>query len=501
MNENAEKSLPHQIGLMAVIEELNLRVPLPAVRSKASAGARKTLIENGIIFEQYPKTYGVTGLYENLKFAMRYEPIDLGIMRAAFEKIEAKQLEVWINSEKTSIYARKIWYLYEFLTGKILDISDVPPTGYVDLLNTKLHFTGKTKQIQRQRINDNLLGNRYYCPMIRRTETLEKLISQDFSREAKSIIAESDPIILARAVNFLYTKETKSSFAIEGEKVSKNRAERFVSALTQATDFNPTAKESFVSLQNSIVDSRYAESDWRFLQNFIGQTMRDYSEQIHFVTPKPEDVEDLMNGWMKFVERLQNSEIDAVCAAAAMSFGFVFIHPFEDGNGRIHRFLIHHELARRAYAPPNFIFPISAVMLRERVDYERCLERFSSSILPFIDYAVNAKGEVNVENQTADLYRYWDATAFAEFLYRCVVETINRDLTEELRFLQIFDSAMQAVREIVDMPDRKASLLVRFILQNCGTLSKNKRNDFIELSDEEISAIETSIQEISMQKK
>ncbi|MDQ6786662.1 MAG: Fic family protein [Acidobacteriota bacterium] len=500
MNENSEKSLPYPIGLMAVIEELNLRVPLPSVRSKASAGVRKTLIENGIIFEQYPKTYWVIGLYENLKFAMRYEPIDLGIMRAAFEKIEAQQLEVWISSEKTSIYARKIWYLYELLTENILDISDVPPTGYVDLLNPKLHFTGKTKQIQRQRINDNLLGNRGYCPMIRRTETLEKFISQDFSREAKSIIAESDPIILARAVNFLYTKETKSSFAIEGEKVGKNRAERFVTALTQATDFNPTAKESFVSLQNSIVDSRYVESDWRILQNFVGQTMRDYSEQIHFVTPKPEDVEGLMKSWMEFVGRLQNSELDAVCAAAAMSFGFVFIHPFEDGNGRIHRFLIHHELARRAFAPPNFIFPISAVMLRERVDYDRCLETFSSSILPFIDYSTNLRGEVTVENETADLYRYWDATAFAEFLYRCVAETINRDLTEELNFLQIFDSAMQAVREAVDMPDRKASLLVRFILQNRGALSQNKRNDFIELSDEEISVIEKSIREISVEK-
>ncbi len=225
--------------------------------------------------------------------------------------------------------------------------------------------------------------------------------------------------------------------------------------------------------------------------------MRDYSEQINFVTPKPEDVSNLMNGWVKFVERLQNSEIDAVCAAAAMSFGFVFIHPFEDGNGRIHRFLVHRELARSSFAPPNFIFPISAVILRERVDYERVLERFSSSILPFIDYSTNTKGEITVQNETANLYRYWDATAFAEFLYRCVAETINRDLVEELRFLQVFDLAMQAVKEIVDMPDRKASLLVRFILQNCGTLSKNKRKDFVELTDDEIVNIETAIKEIS----
>jgi Fic family protein len=243
----------------------------------------------------------------------------------------------------------------------------------------------------------------------------------------------------------------------------------------------------------------YAESDWRILQNFVGHTMRDYSEQIHFVTPKPENVPDLMNGWMKFVEKLQNSEIDPVCAAAAMSFGFVFTHPFEDGNGRIHRFLIHHELARRAFAPPNFIFPISAVILRERIDYERVLERFSSSVLAFIDYSINAKGEVTVENETVNLYRYWDATPFAEFLYHCVAETVNRDLVEELGFLQIFDSAMQAIKEIIDMPDRKASLLVRFILQNRGNLSNNKRKDFMEVTDEEISMIETSIQDISGQ--
>ncbi len=497
MNEKNENSLPYPIGLIAVIQELDLQVPLPPVRSKVLAGVRKTVIEDGIIYEQYPKTYGVNGLYENLKFAMRYEPIDLGIMFAAFEKIEAIQLEGWINLEKTSIYARKIWYLYEFLTETKLDVPDVPPTGYVDLLNPKIHFTGKTKQIQRHRINDNLLGNKDYCPMLRRTEKLEKAGNQEYNQSAKTIIAESDPIILARAVNFLYTKETKSSFAIEGEKVSKNRAERFVSALTNAVDFQPAEKQSFVDLQNSIVDSRYAETDWRNLQNYVGQTMRDYSEQINFITPKPADVANLMKGWMMFVERLQTSEIDAVCAAAALSFGFVFIHPFEDGNGRIHRFLIHHELARRSFAPPNFIFPISAVMLRERVDYEKVLERFSSSVLPFIDYETNAKGEITVENETANLYRYWDATAFAEFLYDCVAETVNRDLAEELRFLQVFDSAMQAVKEIVDMPDRKASLLVRFILQNRGTLSKNKRKDFIELTEEEILNVETAVKEIS----
>jgi hypothetical protein len=38
-------------------------------------------------------------------------------------------------------------------------------------------------------------------------------------------------------------------------------------------------------------------------------------------------------------------EVDPVVAAAILAFGFVYIHPFEDGNGRIHRYLIHHVLA------------------------------------------------------------------------------------------------------------------------------------------------------------
>lgn len=498
MSQETKKPFSYQIGLTAVIEELNLQTPLPAVRSKISSGTRKTHVEDGIIYEQYPKTYGVEGLYENLKFAMRYEPLNLGVWRTALEKIEPETIESWIKRERTGIYARKIWYLYELLTGKTLNIEDVPPTGYVDLLNPKLYFTAAPKAIRRQRINDNLLGNRDYCPLVRRTETLENAMRQGFDRKAKRIVQESDPVILARAVNFLYTKETKSSFAIEGETVGKTRAERFVAALERAAGFDAGSKEGLINLQNQIVDSRYAASDWRTLQNYVGQTMPDYSEQIHFVPPKPEDVEDLMSGWMRFVERLQNSEIDPVVAAAAMSFGFVFIHPFEDGNGRIHRFLIHHELARSGFAPPNFIFPISAVILRERAAYDKVLLKFSASVMLFVDYALDSRGELSVQNETVNLYRYWDATAFAEFLYHCVAETASRDLAEELRFLQNFDAALQAVKEIVDMPDRRASLLVRFIMQNRGTLSKNKREkEFPELTDEEIEQLENAVRETS----
>jgi len=492
-----EKPFPYPIGLTAVIQELELPVPQPAIRSAITAGARKTRIENTLVYEQYPKNYAVTGLFENLKFALRYEPIDLGVLKAAFGKISSKKIEEWVRSEPTGIYARKLWYLYELLTGEDLDLPDVPPTGYADLLNSKLQLTGFPKQIKRQRIKDNLLGTLEYCPLIRRTETLNNFIEEGLDLEAQAIVEQTDPILLARAVTFLYTRETKSSFAIEGETVGKGRSERFVSALERASEFDPSKKGSFIDLQNQIVDPRFGAKDWRDLQNYVGQTMRDYSEQIHFVSPKPSDVEGLMKGWMEFVRRLQVSAIDAVCAAAALSFGFVFIHPFEDGNGRIHRFLIHHELAITGFAPAKLVFPVSAVMLRERDSYDRVLESYSTSILPFIEYDLTDKGEMTVEGETADLYRYWDATAFAEFLYHCVEETIRHDLRDEIGFLAIYDKAMRAVMEIVDMPDRRASLLVRLIIQNRGTLSTTKKeSEFSQLTVEEIERIEAAISEI-----
>ena len=50
--------------------------------------------------------------------------------------------------------------------------------------------------------------------------------------------------------------------------------------------------------------------------------------------------------------------------------------------------------------------------------------------------------------------------------------------------------------EIVDMPDRRASLLVRLILQNDGTLAQNKREHFSEINDDELTSIEAAVREL-----
>jgi hypothetical protein len=481
-------------GFTALVDQLELRVPEPAVRSEIVQGARRTRIEDDRVYEQYPPSYGRENRpLEHLRFGLRYEPIDLGVVAAFFRAVPKKEVEDWVRSEPTGKFARRAWYLYELLMDTTLDVPDVPRTGAVPILDPDLHITTPGFLVPRQRVIDNLLGNRDYCPLIRRTDALKETTLEELREAVNAVVEQVDPVILARAVQYLYTKETKSSFAIERETPSPDRTERFVNALSHASEFDPSQKEHFVRLQNMIVDARYAQHDWRTIQNFVGQTASDWSERVHYVCPKPEDVPSLMDGWMRMMKRLETNGTHPIAAAAAAAFGFVFIHPFEDGNGRIHRFLVHQTLSKLGFTPAGVLFPVSAAMLRDLVAYDRVLKNYSSAVMPFIQHYFNDERRLVVSNETTYLYRYFDATVQSEYLVRCIRDTIDRDLKEEIGFIQVFDAAMKATIEIVDMPDRQASLLVRFILQNDGKLSKAKRTRFPELTDTEIEQIERAI--------
>ena len=201
-----------------------------------------------------------------------------------------------------------------------------------------------------------------------------------------------------------------------------------------------------------------------------------------------------MAGWVRLTRRLLDSRVEPVIAAAVSAFTFVFIHPFEDGNGRLHRFLIHAILARQNFSPADIVFPVSAAILRDRRSYDEALEAFSGPLSPFVLWSWTSEQELVVKNDTDDLYRYFDATAQAEYLYDRVVDTVRKDLKEELGFVAVFDMALTGVRNIVDMPDRRASLFVRLCLQNGGRLASGRRTTFPELTDAEIAAMEAAVQ-------
>ncbi len=295
-------------------------------------------------------------------------------------------------------------------------------------------------------------------------------------------------------MSYLYSKETKSSFEIEHIKPSASRTEKFIGLLEMAEHRDFCEKSLLIDVQNRIVDPRFRDSDYRENQNYVGQTISYRRQLLHYVCPKPGDLPDLMDGLLLSHRMMKEGAVPAVIHAAAISYGFVFMHPFEDGNGRIHRFLIHNILFLRGAIPQGLMFPVSAAMLKNPALYDDSLKAFSSPLMRLIDYALDDLGQMTVPGETGSWYRTIDMTAQAEALYDFVQLTIDNELVEELNFLTNYDKTKQTIQAIVDMPDRLIDLFIQLCLQNNGHLSARKRGShFGFLTDDELTDMEHAV--------
>ncbi|MEA2082901.1 MAG: Fic family protein [Thermodesulfobacteriota bacterium] len=498
MVENEQDKLTYRpAGYAKLIERYDLDVMPNWHKSVVTAsGIHRINSSEGVIEEIYPSKYwpGDT-LGDHLEFALKYDGTNFQILCVLFQKTGEDDLLVYVRSKPTGKYARRLWFLYEFLTGKTLPLDDLKRGNYIDLLKPDEYYTvTSVRQVRRQRINDNLLGDSRFCPTVRRTDTLRDFEAADLPGRCRQVVEGYSPEILKRALGYLYTKETKSSFELEHVKPTSTRTERFVALLQTAEREDFCRKTRLIEVQNRIVDARFRDSDYRSSQNYVGETVAWQKERIHFACPKPEDLADLMDGLTAAHERMNTGDVSVVIQAATIAYGFIFLHPFEDGNGRIHRFLIHNILARRGFTPEGVMFPISASMLKSPADYDASLEVFSGQIMSLVEYSLDEDGRMTVHNDTAVWCRYIDMTSQAEALFRFIDQTIDTELADELAFLANYDKTKKDIQEIVDMPDRQIDLFIRFCLQNNGRLSSRKRaSHFDFLSDEEIASLEEAV--------
>jgi hypothetical protein len=491
-------STPRLAGYAALIKRYDLdAIPNWHTSGVTTSGIHRIDSSGDIVEEVYPPKYwpGDT-LGDHLEFALKYDGTNPAILACLFHTAAEGDLLEYVQSKPTGKYARRLWFLYEFLTGKTLPLENLKRGSYVDVLDPDEYYTGTpVRQIRRQRVNDNLLGDRRFCPVVRRTDTLRNFETADLPGRCRQVVSSYPPELLKRALGYLYTRETKSSFEIEHIQPTSTRTRRFVALLQTAEREDFCRKEQLIEVQNHIVDERFRDSGYRSSQNYVGETVAWQNEMIHFVSPKPEDLTDLMDGLTAAHQRMSTGGVSAVIQAAVIAYGFVFLHPFDDGNGRIHRFLIHNILARRGFTPEGIMFPVSVSMLKNPVDYEASLKAFSGPLLPQVKYSLDEDGRMTVHNETAVWYRYIDMTLQAEALFHFIDLTIDTELAGELAFLANYDQTRKAIQEIVDMPDRQIDLFIRFCLQNNGRLSARKRaSHFAVLADEEIARMEQAVQ-------
>lgn len=484
------------VGYGAIIEAYKLAVPLPVKLTFIST--KKRQFENNE-WKVFPSRYlPEENLYKQITFALKYEGVNLLIFKKLFELLKKTELEEMIQQEIQGQFSRRIWFLYEWLMETKLNLPDLKTGNLVPVIDEKLQYAIDGVSSPRHKVINNLPGNKDFCPLTRKTEKLEKYITSNIRQEKSNYLKRFHKDILQRASSFLLLKDSKASFSIEGENPRNNRAARWGIAIGQAGK-NELSIAELNRLQQLVIENdRFVKMGIRSQQGFIGDRDRVTQEPIpDHISANYEDLEQLMAGWLQTQKMLTESRMDPVLVAAKIAFGFVFIHPFVDGNGRLHRYIIHHVLSQMGYTEQGIIFPVSASILTHIRDYAKSLESYSHPILNFIDWKPSENNNVEILNDTIDYYRYFDATAQAEFLFYCVNDTLVNVIPNEVEYLKKFDEFKRFIDNKFEMPDNMVSLLVGFLEQGNGTLSlRSRKKEFSALKQKEVEEIETTFKEI-----
>lgn len=487
-----ERRLPERaepVGYAALIHAYSLSVPLP--RHLCAIGARHKVYQEADWHIYTPRHRPEANLEGHLTFAIKYEGLDLTVLKRLFESVGATAIEALVRAKPTGGYARRIWFLYEWLTRKRLDLPDAEKGTYALVVDPDRQWAIIGKTSSRHRVKNNLPGTPDFCPMIERTKALNDYVEMNLAERARRVVADVPKDLLSRTAAFLLLKDSKSSYAIEGERPPQSRIQRWGRAIGEAGR-QPLDVDEFLRLQQIVIgDGRFVKLGWRDEGGFVGEHDRKTRTPLpDHISARPEDLESLIEGLIAFNNGIAQ-ELDPVLGAAVLAFGFVYIHPFVDGNGRIHRYLIHHALAQRGFNPPVVVFPVSAAILERIDEYRRILESYSARLIPLIEWRPTPENNVEVLNDTGDFYRYFDATVHAEFLFSCVAQTIDIDLPNEADFLRRYDLFKERIEAMIDMPGPTVDLLFRFLHQNVGKLSKRARErEFAALTDEEAQQIE-----------
>ncbi|MFT7772148.1 Fic family protein [Roseateles sp.] len=443
--------------------------------------------------ETYPAQYQPNAtLSAHLTFALKYEGVDLDFLDRLFKVTGPEPIAAWAKEEYTGAYARRCGFLYEWLTGSILDGVGDAGGNYVDLLDSSQYFTATVPdKVRRWRINNNLPGTRAFCPMvdIRRQCVVDPALLR---AEIDNMVDQFGLGTIERAVNWLTIKESKASFAIESEGKAEDRIRRLARAMSTHCGKIESAltEEGMLEIQRAIMGDKMvgAKLGIRRSPVFVGHTNSIFEPVIDYLAPPHEIVVEMMDGLRTFEQRTRGQS--SLLRAAALSFGFVYIHPLGDGNGRLSRFLINDILRRDGFLPAPVILPVSAVISENamrRAAYDTALEHLSRPLIATMDsvckfgatvlYEDGVESNLHVAdwNRGLPTWRYADLTLQSAYLVDVIRHSILHGLKDEAVYLRRYDTASESLKEIIEGRDEDYAAIIRSLVTNMKVSGKLRK--------------------------
>jgi hypothetical protein len=486
------------VGFKWIAQHLDIRPVQPfAVESKIGS-TRRTVVTGQTREETYVAAARPDDtVVAHLAFALKHEIVHLEFLARLFSVMAQHELEEWIRREPSGAYARRAGFLFEWLMASQLGVPDTPSGNYVDALDPdKYVVASRPSNVQRWRVRDNMPGTRTFCPMVLRTEAVRALEGYDCKAALESLEVEFGADIVMRSAVWLSIKESRASFAIEHEEKQVDRVKRFAAVMELRCGQNgdPLALQTLTELQTDILGlaTRYGV---RRSPVIVGRT-RGFTDVVDYIGPHWDDIDALLDGLQAALAR--TSGAPAILRAGIASFGFVYIHPMADGNGRISRFLINDFLRRDGAVPAPFILPVSATIMnsaRERAGYDHALEVLSKPLMrKYQEYyrfgteyvcpdGVRSNFYFDAYADALPAWRYPDLTHQCEYLGNVVRLTIEDEMSREAGFLRDMDRAREGVKNHLEGPNADIDQIIRSLRENAWKPSNKLLKTFPQLAN------------------
>ncbi|MDR7149819.1 hypothetical protein J2W49_001774 [Hydrogenophaga palleronii] len=467
------------VGYAWLRDHLNVPSFLGAREARmAGVNALERLPEGGLLVPA--RMAPPATILDHVLFALKHEQINLHLLALALKRVPSSDMEASFAATPNGVYIRTACCLWEMVTGKSLATNGATITApYQEVFDPVQFFVGESRKSAKWRVDFNGLGDISFCPIVRKTPGIQQLLAEDVLKQARAFAENTNTEMLDRALGWAYMSETEGSFAIEGEVPTQDKARAFTQLLQHASDPKALTEELLCELQRMSITNPFDKA-WEFrseqnrLQKGVG------AAGVRYVPPRPEMVVPLMTPLMALANRPPKG-LDPLVHAAIISFGFVYIHPFMDGNGRLSRFLVHHCLGQSNALPTAFVLPVSVALRRHEDAYLEALHAFSKPAreLCHVTWGGDANYAFDWLPEADEAFRFMDLTACVEFTMRMAQVALQKDLLGEAQWLGDFDLVYAQIKARFDIRDNDLSHLVAAAFHNGGVVSKNIRKKYI----------------------